>query len=92
MFVIKPVYKIQDLQYCHSSGVHPLQETGICIPPKYRNRKKLWINADLPDNYGSAETLIEELRMQTRKAEDLISLLLFTGKQGKAKKHYFMIR
>jgi len=86
MLAIKPVYKIQNLrkdgtvklylQYCHSSDIHPLLETGIGIPPKYWNRKKLLINADLPEIYGSAETLNEELRMQTRKAEDFVTLLL----------------
>ena len=68
MLPIKTIYKIQNLrkdgtvklylQYCYTSDIHPLMETGISIPPKYWNKRKLWINANLPEDYGSAEAFI----------------------------------
>jgi hypothetical protein len=48
--------------------------TGIAIPPKFWNQKKLFISDLLPANYGDAVELNGQLKKLRRKAEDIVSL------------------
>jgi len=53
-----------------------LLNTGIAIPPKFWNRKKLFISDLLPASYGDAEELNDQLKKLRRKTEDIVSLAI----------------
>ena len=86
MLSIKPIYRIQKirrdgtvqlyLQYCHSPKKRTQHETGIIIPPRYWNKNKLVISDDLPAKYGQVQKLNQKMKLQIRKAEDIIELAL----------------
>ena len=65
------------IQYCHSLEKRTLLNSGIAIPPNYWNLKKLRINSDLPECFGSAELLNEKLQSIIRTVEDILA---FAGK------------
>jgi hypothetical protein len=83
---IKPVCKsnkvrkdgtsIVFIQYCLDSERRTLLNTGIAIPPKFWNQKKLFISDLLPANYGDAEELNDHLKKLRRKTEDIVSLAI----------------
>ncbi|MBS0027678.1 phage integrase SAM-like domain-containing protein [Chitinophaga sp. 22321] len=60
------------IQYCSPDGKSMLLNTEIAIPPNYWNRKYLRISSELPEAYGSAETLNSRLVEQLRITEDII--------------------
>lgn len=61
------------IQYCGAGDKKTLLNTEIAIPPNYWNRKYLRVSADLPENYGNAANLNQQLADLLRKAEDIIS-------------------
>ena len=61
------------LQYCHTGERRTLLNSGIAIPPNFWNLKRLRINSDLPDTYGMAEDLNEQLQHSIRVVEDILA-------------------
>jgi site-specific recombinase XerD len=64
------------IQYCHSLEKRTLLNSGIAIPPNFWNLKRLRINADLPECYGNADNLNEQLQDSIRIAEDILNYAL----------------
>ena len=64
------------IQYCHSLEKRTLLNSGIAIPPNFWNLKRLRINADLPECYGNADSLNEQLQDSIRIAEDILNYAL----------------
>jgi integrase len=61
------------IQYCHSAEKRTLLNSGIAIPPSYWNLKRLRINADLPEIYGNADLLNQQLQNEIRIVEDILT-------------------
>ncbi|MBN8876892.1 MAG: site-specific integrase [Sphingobacteriales bacterium] len=66
------------IQYCHSLEKRTLLNSGISIPPEYWNFKKLCIASNLPEPYGNAESLNDQLLKSIRIVEDIVK---FTRKK-----------
>jgi integrase len=64
-----PIY----IQYCYTSTHRTLLNTKMAIPPKYWNRKKGCIQKELPEVFGEAAAMNNELLRQYRLVEDLIA-------------------
>ncbi len=60
------------IQYCKSEDKKPLFNTGIAIPPVYWHNKRKRVTEKLPEEYGTAEELNDELQRQVRLLEDMI--------------------
>jgi len=83
---IKPICERKDMrrdgtsliyiQYCYSAEKRTLLNTEIAIPPLYWNKKRLGISNDLPEIYGNALHLNEEINRMIRLAQDLVSFAL----------------
>src|SRR5688500_5006353 len=67
------------IQYCQDSNKRTLLNTGVAVPPKYWHPKRQFILNDMPDVFGKADKLNDELRILMRRTEDLVS---FTFKKG----------
>lgn len=61
------------IQYCFSAEKRTLLNTEIAIPPAYWNKKRLCISGNLPESFGKAQYLNDELNRMYRLAEDIIS-------------------
>lgn len=64
------------IQYCFSSDRRALLDSGISLPPKYWNNRRECILNSLPTQYGDANILNDQLGIEIRKAEDIITLAL----------------
>ena len=64
------------IQYCHSLEKRTLLNSGIAIPSNFWNLKRLRINADLPESYGNADILNEQLQNCIRRAQDILNFAL----------------
>jgi hypothetical protein len=73
------------IQYCYSSEKRTTLNTGISIPPKFWNKKKQVITTDLPNEYGSVEFLLDQLKQKFRFAEDIVELAIRKNIQNKGK-------
>lgn len=67
------------LQYCGAGDKKTLLNTEIAIPPRWWLKRSKNISDDLPECYGSAITLNEQLITLKRKAEDIIKYGIKTG-------------
>jgi len=64
------------IQYCFSTEKRTLLNTEIAIPPAYWNKKRLCIANNLPEAFGKAQYLNDELGRMFRIVEDLVSFAL----------------
>jgi len=79
---IKPVYKRvrQDgtatisIQYCYSSEIRTLLDTGIVIPVKYWDKQKCCISKGLPPVYGNRDDLNIGISRLMRIVKELLSI------------------
>ncbi|AEW01141.1 integrase family protein [Niastella koreensis GR20-10] len=61
------------LQYCYSREKRTLLNTSIFIPPAYWQSKQQKITAELPNQFGDAVKLNDELLRLKRLVEDLVA-------------------
>ncbi len=59
-------------QYCFSAEKRTLLNTEIAIPPAYWNKKRLCITNNLPEAFGKAQHLNDELNRMFRIVEHLV--------------------
>ncbi len=59
-------------QYCHTPTKRVLLSTEIAVPTAYWNKKRQYVTASLPEQYGSAEMFNAELRRMRKAIEGLI--------------------
>lgn len=79
---VKPVYKrvrkdgtaTISIQYCYSSEIRTLLDTGIVIPVKYWDKQKCCISRGLPPVYGSRDDLNSEISRLTHIVEELLAI------------------
>lgn len=64
------------IQYCFSAEKRTLLNTQIAIPPAYWNKKRLGIATNLPQEFGKAQHLNDELNRMFRIVEYLVSFAL----------------
>lgn len=64
------------IQYCFSADKRTLLNTEIAIPPAYWNKNRLCIANNLPETFGTAQHLNDELNRMIRIVEDLVSFAL----------------
>ncbi len=67
------------IQYCGAEDKKTLLNTEIAIPPRWWLKRSKNISDDLPECYGSAIALNEQLITLKRKAEDIIKYGIKTG-------------
>ncbi|MGN7825039.1 tyrosine-type recombinase/integrase [Chitinophaga sp. 22536] len=86
MFPVKPVCKkkfvrrdgtsVIFIQYCHSIDKRTLLNSGIAIPPSCWNLKRQRIDDNLPENYGKAAALNEQLQRAIRSVQDILNFAI----------------
>ena len=59
------------IQYCLDSKRRTLLNTGMAVPPQYWHTKRGFISGGLPESYGVAEDLNEQLKLKLRRTEDI---------------------
>lgn len=59
------------IQYCFSADNRLILNSGVAIPPKFWDKKRLLIKSSLPAEFGSADELMFQLKQKLRLAEDL---------------------
>lgn len=64
------------IQYCMSAENKTLLNTGIAIPPNFWHKKLKRISEKMPEQFGKAEALNEEVKRQLRLAEDIIAFAI----------------
>ncbi|MBN8876855.1 MAG: phage integrase SAM-like domain-containing protein [Sphingobacteriales bacterium] len=64
------------IQYCYSAEKKTLLNTGIAIPPGCWNRKKLRVNANLPQAFGIVQEINIEIQRQQRLVEDIVTFAI----------------
>jgi len=62
------------IQYCYSSEIRTLLDTGIVIPVKYWDKQKCCISKGLPPVYGNRDNLNYEISRLTRIVEELLAI------------------
>lgn len=64
------------IQYCYSSEHRTNLNTEIAIPPLYWDQHKFFVSTELPQKYGNANRINEELKRMFRSVEDLVAFAI----------------